>query len=63
MTLTIILVGTGIYIIGCYTAVFYMLKKSPGPSGLGWLAFPAAPLFGPILIGAVLKSFFRRVFS
>jgi hypothetical protein len=46
--------GLLVYIAGSYIIMYRSLSKSAGPPGLGWFAFPAAPLVVPVMIVAVL---------
>jgi hypothetical protein len=58
------LIGGGllVYIAGSYFLCYRFLKASPGPGGLGWLAFPVAPLMGPFIIWGAFCGLMRRVF-
>jgi hypothetical protein len=61
MTWTIAGVCLLVYIVGSYVLMYRSLKNSPGPSGLGWLAFPAAPLMGPMLIAIAFRNLGRNI--
>lgn len=61
MTGWLIAGGILIYIIGSYVLVYRFLKKSPGPAGLGMLALPAAPLFGPLFLWEGFKALCRWI--
>lgn len=63
MITTLIIGGVVVYIVASYVVVGKFLSDSPGPAGLGWLAFPIAPLLLPMAIFYGIKSFFRRIFS
>ena len=53
MTWLLISGGLLVYIAGFYYFMYKSLLKSPGPAGLGWFAFPAAPIIG-IAVGVML---------
>lgn len=45
----------GVYVVGSYVLAGVMLG-SGGPGGLGWLAFPLAPILPPFLLYTVVKT-------
>lgn len=57
------LVGGGIliYIAGSYLLMYRDLSKNAGPAGLGWFAFPLAPLMGPVYVAAFIRSIPRII--
>ena len=59
----VIIGGVVIYIVGSYVVMAKWLTDSPGPAGLGWLAWPAAPLIMPVVGWELFKGFMRKVFS
>jgi len=61
--MTWLLIGGGllIYITGSYYLMYRDLKRSAGPTGLGWFAFPLAPLMLPMMIGMYLVSLPKRL--
>ena len=52
-----------LYVVASYVVVYRELMRNAGSSGLGWLFFPIAPLFLPLLIGDSIRRFIVRVFS
>lgn len=52
-----------VYIAGSYYLMYRDLSKGAGPAGLGWMAFPFAPLMGPLMVGMYLVALPRKLWN
>jgi hypothetical protein len=66
MVTALIIGGVVVYVVGSYVWMAHTLSDKgmgAGPGGLGWLAFPAAPIIVPMVGWQLFKGFMRWVFK
>jgi hypothetical protein len=56
MIWAIVIGGVVVYVVTSYVVVARWLDDSPGPAGLGWLAWPASPIILPLVGLGMLKA-------